>query len=639
MASCLAPAWAFAQPSFSNVTTAAGITHNAIPPSCPTCAPTFPQEQSGGAAAGDFDGDGWVDLYVTRYFDSDILYRNNGDGTFSDATAAAFPSGVGEHQSNGAAWGDVDNDGDLDLAVATLNESRHLLYINSGAGQFAEEGSTRGVLIAGGAPTTQGTSFSMGDYDRDGYLDMYVTEWRGFSTTTPPVAARLFRNLGSAGPGQFVDVTAAADVAMDTTTGIHAGQSLSFTPRFVDFDRDGFPDIAVASDGGTSRLFWNNGDGTFADGAAAAGIHTGTNDMGFTTADFNGDGLLDWFVTSIGLGSGIHPSGNRLFLNNGDRTFTDATYETGVREGSWGWGAAALDFDNDGDLDIAHTNGMGVWEVDQTRFFYNIGNRTNPQYLNFATALGVTDSGFGRGLLTLDYDRDGDQDMFLVNFASAPVLYRNDGGNAKDWLEVRTIGTSSNRDGVGAYIKVTPDLDSPDVFYATEIDGSSTYLAQSEMVAHFGLGDVSVIDRIEVTWPSGYRQEFAGVAANQRVTITEGLLADFDFDDDVDSADLTSWQQYAGLASGATPGQGDANRDGAVNGADFLIWQRQLGRTIDGGLSAAAAFGAIPEPSAVALGIAGVAAAGAFRRRFNSRHSGFPRGTVRAGGRRRRPRP
>jgi hypothetical protein len=146
---------------FSDVTIAAGITHNAVPPNCPTCAPSFAEVQTGGAAAGDYDGDGWTDLFVTRYFDSDILYRNNGDGTFSDATNAAFPDGIGVHETNGAAWGDIDNDGDLDLAVATLNESRHLLYINDGLGAFSEQGASRGLLVAGGLPTTAGTSFSM----------------------------------------------------------------------------------------------------------------------------------------------------------------------------------------------------------------------------------------------------------------------------------------------------------------------------------------------------------------------------------------------------------------------------------------------------------------------------------------------
>jgi hypothetical protein len=599
--------------NFSNVTVPAGITHNAVPPNCPTCPPTFAQVQSGGAAAGDFDGDGWVDLVVTRYFDSDVLYRNNGDGTFADVTATAFPGGIGVHQTNGAAWGDIDNDGDLDLAVATLNEARHLLYINDGLGQFVEQGQQRGVLINSGLPTTAGTSFAMGDYDDDGFLDMYVAEWRSFSDISSPAQARLFRNLGAANPGHFVDVTEAAGVGMNILTGPHKNKGLSFTPRFSDLDRDGLTDIAVVADARTSRLFWNDG-GVFLNRSAAAGIATGTNDMGFTLADFNGDGLLDWFVTSIALGSGEHPSGNRLFLNNGNRTFTDVTDATGVREGGWGWGAEALDFDNDGDLDIAHTNGMPIALRDYTMFFVNVGDRRTPRFVDMAQSLGVVDDLQGRGLLTFDYDRDGDLDMFLTNFGAAPILYRNDGGNAGDWLQVKTIGESGNRDGIGAYITVTPDLAHPDVFYVAEIDGSSTYLAQSEMVAHFGLGQADVIDRIDVEWPSGYTQTFANVAPNQRITIREGLTADFNGDEQADGDDLIAWLAQCGMSAGATAEHGDADRDDDVDGADFLIWQRQLGRSADSGLTGELAAAPLPEPGVVAIAAAVVLASVAQRR-------------------------
>ncbi|RIK79132.1 MAG: hypothetical protein DCC67_10850 [Planctomycetota bacterium] len=591
--------------AFTNATAAAGITHNSALPNCPTCGPTFAQEQSGGAAAGDFDGDGWVDLYVTRYFDSDVLYRNNRDGTFSDVTLTAFPGGVGNRQTNGAAWGDVDNDGDLDLAVATLNESRHLLYINDGLGRFAEEGATRGVHVTG-EPLTSGTSVSMGDYDRDGYLDMYIAEWRGFTADSIPAQARLFRNLGAEAPGHFSDVTASAGVAMDVVSWPLAGKSLSFTPRFSDLDRDGHTDIAVASDSKTTRLSWNNGDGTFVNGTAAAGIATGTNDMGFTLADFNRDGWLDWFVTSIGRGTGVHPSGNRLFLNNGNRTFTDVTQAAGVREGGWGWGAEALDFDNDGDLDIAHTNGMGIAAPDRTMLLRHTGDFAAPQFVDASAESGITDAGQGRGLLTLDYDRDGDLDLFIVNFGEPPILYRNDGGNAGNWIAIKTVGSQSNRDGIGAYVTLTPDVNQPGVVYVAEIDGSSSYLSQSEMTAHFGLGDIATIDRIEIVWPSGYRQTLADVAVNQRITVAEGLFSDFNGDEQVTAADLAAWGGRFGDSSTADPA-GDADRDGDVDGADLLMWQRQFGRTVGG--AAASAQAAVPEASSAGVAMAGGVAA------------------------------
>jgi enediyne biosynthesis protein E4 len=602
-AGCAAPTSLATAQVFTNATVAAGITHNAIPTNCPSCAPTFNEEQAGGAAAGDFDGDGWTDLFITRYWDAGILYRNNQDGTFANVSATSFVPGALDHETNGVAWGDVDNDGDLDLAVSTMYESRHLLYVNNGAGSFSEAGIDRGLTITSPLPDTAGSSVSMGDYDRDGYLDMYVTEWRGFSSSSNPSQARLFRNQGAAAPGHFVDVTAAAGVAMDRVINPHANQALSFTPRFADVDRDGHTDLAVVSDGGTSRMFWNDGDGTFSNRTAAAGIATGTNDMGFTLADFNGDGLLDWFATSIAQNVDAHPAGNRLFLNDGDRTFTDVTTQTGVRMGGWGWGAEALDYDNDGDVDIVHTNGMGVADVDQTRVFKNTGTRTAPQFVDVATSVGVTDAGQGRGLLSFDYDRDGDLDVFLVNNDSAPILYRNDGGaSAGDWLQIRTVGVESNRDGIGAFITVTPDLEHPEVIYVAEIDGSSTYLSQSEFVAHFGLGDVATIDQIDVEWPSGYTQRFHDVAPNQRVTITEGLLADFNGDGRVDGDDLALWRgDFGDVGSSLLC---DADRDGDVDGADFLKWQRDLGRTVDSGLTvdaAVASSASVPEPAALTL--------------------------------------
>ena len=567
-------------------------------------APTFGQVQAGGAAAGDFNGDGWVDLYVTRYFGSDVLYRNNGDGTFADVTNAAFPAGVGNLETSGAAWGDIDNDGDLDLAVSTLNESRHRLYINSGNGQFSEQGQSRNLLIGTGLPTTAGSSFSMGDYDGDGYLDMFVTAWRDFSTQSPQLHARLFRNQGRSNPGHFEDVTLAAGVAMDIDAGIHAGKDLSFTPRFVDFDRDGHTDLAIASDGGTSRLFWNEGDGTFADGTAIAGIDSGTNDMGFTVGDFNGDGLMDWFVTSIGQGTGTHPSGNRLFLNNGDRTFTDAT-NTGVREGGWGWGTESLDFDNDGDLDIAMTNGMTFVPSDQSVLFENTGTRTSPSFVDRSSTHGITDAGQGRGLLDFDYDRDGDLDLFVVNYDSAPILYRNDSSNSNAWLQVATVGSQSNRDGIGTIITVTPDSDSePEVFYVAEIDGSSNYLSQSESLAHIGLGDVESLDVVHLLWPSGYEQTFSNVDVNQRLAIVEGLLADFDQNDSVNQLDLSIWRTGYGSQIAAVP-DGDADRDADADGRDFLYWQQQAGMSVASGIAITGALIAIPEPSSLVLTIIG----------------------------------
>jgi enediyne biosynthesis protein E4 len=590
--------------TFSDQTTAAGITHNAIPPGGQQ-APTFPQVQSGGAAVGDFDGDGWPDLYVTRYFDSDILYHNNHDGTFTDVTSTAFPSGLGATSTNGAAWGDIDNDGDLDLYVTGLDENRNYLYINDGSGHFTEQAVSRGAGVGDGSRPMTGTSVSMGDYDNDGYLDMYVTEWDDPVGNVNPTHARLLHNMGAADPGHFEDVTTAAGVSMDLTTGPHAGQAQSFTPRFVDLDHDGYQDIAVVSDLHTTRLFWNNGDGTFTDGTTSV-LTTGTDDMGFTVGDVNGDGLLDWFASSI-YEPTTNPTGNHLYLNNGDRTFTDVTTAAGVRNGSWGWGSDMLDFNNDGSLDIVQTNGFTIGASflnDRTRLFVNDGTGA---FTEAGIINGIQDIGQGRGLVTFDYNNDGKMDIFIVNYDSAPILYRNDETNGNDWLNVKTVGTVSNTEGIGAWVTVIPDLNNPDQKMVWQIDGSSNYLSQSDTMAHFGLGSgLSTVDLVLVEWPvTGLVQQFTNVSVDTLLTAVE-LPGDTNNDGAVNLADLNNVKNNFGAAG--LPLMGDLNGDGVVNLADLNMVKNYFGAT-----AAVSGFAAVPEPVSGLLW--GLAAAGVLLRR------------------------
>ena len=244
-----------------------------------------PERMSGGAAAADYDNDGLVDLFVTRLDAPDILYRNTGDGRFEDRTEAAGLSDF-ELRSNGALWADIDNDGDADLYVTTIGDKRFYLFINNGAGRFTEEGIERGAAIATDEIHV-GYSIATGDYDRDGWLDLHVTEWGSDSVISDraPSHARLLRNLGAEAPGYFADVTVSAGVQLDDVESQALGDpdsnpmlSLSdgaglngpfaFASAFTDLDGDGWPDLAVASDFGQSRLFWNNRDGTFTDGSA-----------------------------------------------------------------------------------------------------------------------------------------------------------------------------------------------------------------------------------------------------------------------------------------------------------------------------------------------------------------------------------
>ena len=536
----LAAAPALAQVQFEDVTVAAGVDY--VQNASNGDMTGGYNVMSGGAVAGDFNGDGWVDLVVTRLDDNVLFFLNRGEdalGThlgFSDVSERAFdpqPPGMGR---NGAACADVDGDGDLDLYLTSLFSSRYELWINDGNGRFTEQAVARGAAIDSGAEHF-GFSTSFGDYDRDGYLDIYVCEWGHQSDPSAPTRshARLLRNRGAAAPGTFVDVTGPAGVSFENTTAVGPiatfNGTFAFTPRFADLDDDGFPDLAITGDFHTSRLFWNNGDGTFLDGTQSSGVGTDENGMGATIGDFDGDGDLDWFITSIFDPQGAcaqggcnwDTSGNRLYLNDGARGFTDRTDAAHVRDGGWGWGAVALDYDNDGRLDLAMTCGIvflavpieDAFNADPVKLWRNTG----AGFQDVGASTGFTDTRSGKGMLSLDYDRDGDLDLFVVNNAEHPVLYRNDGGNDNHWLQVTLAASGANRFGIGARVRVWPTVGATPLMH--EMHASSNYLAQDECLAHFGLGSHTTVAKLEVRWPSGQLSEWLNVTADQRLQLVE----------------------------------------------------------------------------------------------------------------------
>lgn len=529
-------------PKFRDVTAAAGLQYlqhaEKLPASCnlllavevPVNFTEFCQtdRMTGGAAVADVDGDGDLDLFVTRLDNTDILFLNKGDGSFENGSVAAgFTLNL---KSNGAAFADIDNDGDQDLYVSVMGNvgeainNRNYLFINNGTGVFTEDAIARGADITS-ASHHRSFSISFGDYDRDGWLDMHVTEW-GPSNLSH---SRLLRNKGIVTPGHFDDVTVAAGVAVEGVFG--------FGTTFTDLDQDGWPDLAIAGDFGTSRLFWNNGDGTFTNGTAAAGVGTDENGMGSTFGDFDGDGDLDWFVTAI-FDSGPIPciagcpwagSGNRLYRNDGSRSFLDVADAAGVRDGYWGWGAAFFDYDNDADLDLVMTNGIKFpgtliddkFNDDPMRMWRNNGTGSMTEV---SASLGINDVESGKGLLVFDYDQDGDLDVFVVNNGGQPRLYQNSGGNSSGWLRVKTVGVTSNRDGIGARITVRQVLGGigPGAAQVREVGTSTHFLGQSERTAHFGLrpGTGSVAE-VKINWPSGKEQILTNVARNSTLTVTE----------------------------------------------------------------------------------------------------------------------
>ncbi|MBI1319774.1 MAG: hypothetical protein GC168_12630 [Candidatus Hydrogenedens sp.] len=483
-----------------------------------------PERMTGGAAVGDFDGDGWDDLFVTRFHLPPILFHNNGGGTFSDATAAA---GIPEfYRSNCAAWADIDNDQDLDLIVGVTTGLQNRLLINDGAGHFTEEAGFRGVgAYDGQIHITFG--IAVGDYDRDGWLDFFTCEWGsyllGVTNPRPPHHSRLFRNRGAEAPGFFEDVTDPAGVNLRDVA--PAGFFNAFGPAFVDLDQDGWLDLAVSSDFGEDHLYWNNGDGTFSYFNDPP-VFTTENGMGSTFGDYDGDGDLDWFITSIygaAQTCGNRPcnwgtTGNRLYRYDGNRTFTDVTDEAGVRNGAWGWGTSFFDYDNDADLDLVMTNGadfpanqaqLGEFLHDTMRFWENDGAGIMTER---AAAAGITDDRSGKGLVTFDYDHDGDLDIFVVNNAGHPVLYRNDAATGR-FLRVRFVQHGVPVENLHAKVRVTAAANGVEQY--REEGASTHFLGQSERTLHFGLGafEGDTIHAVAVTWPrSGETDVFADTA-------------------------------------------------------------------------------------------------------------------------------
>jgi glucosylceramidase len=598
--------------TFTNVAAASGLTHiqNATPGSEP---------MTGGAAAGDFDGDGLVDLFFTRVDGPDVLYRNTGTGFVDISSTSGFTQTL---PTSGVASGDIDNDGDLDLYVTASSHNRFYLYINDGTGHFSEQAVARGAaVLASDSGTWRGMGVAMGDYDRDGYLDILTSDHSRSMTSN---GSRLLRNLGGTNPGTFEDVTHAVGLDVYRQAINVPNTVYRFQPQFTDLDRDGHTDILFSADDRTSQLFWNNGDGTFTDGTLPAGVGTDKSGMGNVLGDYDGDGDLDWFVTAIFDTPflGVNP-GNRLYRNNGNRTFTDVTTATGVRnsgtgsEVSWGWGTVFFDYDNDADLDLAMTNGwpnLG-YTGDHSTLRRNNGDGT---FTDVTSSARITDTGQGRGLLHLDFDNDGDQDLLIVNYGATPILYRNDGENEGHWLKVKTQGTLSNRDGIGALVTVVPDLTVPDEFQIREIRSGDSYLTQNEMTAHFGLGGFTeAIDQLTIQWPSGIVQQIHGVAPDSLLLVREAFPGDFNFDLTVNDSDMTVWNAEFGLSA---PGlQADANFNGIVEGKDFLLMQKQFGSS----LAQRTRFMTTPEPGTFAASIL-AAILWAWKRMIarNSSHSG-----------------
>ena len=520
---------------FTDITDKAGIkfTHVSSPEK-----KYIVESMSGGVALFDYDNDGYLDIYLVNSLTVDLvkskqktrsaLYHNNGDGTFTDVTDKAGVGDIG--WGMGVAIGDYDNDGFDDIYVTCLGPN-HLLR-NNGNGTFTDVTQKAGV---GDPRWSAGAAFV--DYDNDGKLDLFVSNYVDFDVDHLPefgsgktcqfkgipvqCGPRGLKGAGDSlyhnnGDGTFTDVSKKAGVS-DPDGYYGLGVICS------DFDGDGLVDIYVANDSTPNFLYHNNGDGTFKDIGFPSGTAVNENgseqgSMGVTLGDYDHDGKLDLFVTNF------DDDYNTLYHNNGKGSFTDVSYAAKVAAVSLpyvGWGTKFVDYDNDGWVDLIVVNGH-VYPQLPTYRQRNLVHHNNRDgtFTEVGAELGTpfTEKHTGRGAAFGDIDNDGDVDLIINNLDGAPQLLRNDGGNANNSLMIKTIGVKSNRDGIGARVTVV----SGDLSQVSEVYSGGSYLSQNDLRLHFGLEKRTKIDSIEVRWPSGTVDKVSNLSANKILTIKEG---------------------------------------------------------------------------------------------------------------------
>jgi hypothetical protein len=454
--------------------------------------------QSGGVAAGDYNNDGWIDLYAIGGDDRpNLLLANSADGVFIDRAIEAGLDLIGK--GSGPAFADFDGDGDLDLFIGSVDDGVTKLFINAGDGKFTDITTESNLDLPG-----NNVSAAWGDYDQDEDLDLLISHW----TLEERDGDRfLWRNNG--------DLTF-TNVSVETNLGWGSIGDLSFSPGFADINNDGASDVLFVADGVTSAVFLNQPDlGVFED--ITDEQISDRSGMGSAIADYDNDGDLDWFVSSISRGTLDRNRifGNRLYENQGQGYFIDVSESAGVREGHWGWGSCFSDFDNDGNQDIFHVNGFSgqsnFFLTDPSVLFMSNGDGT---FSEKALKMGIDDTSMGRGVVCFDYDRDGDQDIFIANYDQPPKLYCNY-GNDNGFINIKLIGKQPNTEALGARVYVTTG----NLVQMRELNANSNYVSQNPAEAHFGLADVGFINEIKIVWPNGDESIIEDVDINQFLRI------------------------------------------------------------------------------------------------------------------------
>lgn len=505
------------------------------------------ETKGSGVAFFDYDQDGWLDIYLTNGSRLDAhwppgkeptthLYKNNRDGTFTDVTEA---SGLGRRGwQTGVCVGDYNNDGWDDLFCTFWGHN--ILFHNNGNGTFTDVTQKAGLQQLRGR---WGTGCTFLDYNRDGHLDLFVCnfvkldpdkppsmdeasfcQWKGVPTMCGPRGLPGDTNIlyHNNGDGTFTDVSEKAGI-------LKPGPRYSITAVSYDFDNDGWPDIYVAVDSEPSILFQNNHDGTFTDIAVMAGCAYNDDGheqagMGIGVADYDCDGSFDIFKTNFA------DDTSDLYHNNGDGTFTEMSFNSGVGINNKyvAWGCAFLDYDNDGWADILQVNGHVYPEIDHYNFGETFKNQRliyknlgNGHFKDVSSEMGpgITARFSSRGAAIGDYDNDGGMDILILNMNDLPSLLHNVGGNRQSWIKLKLIGTACNRTAIGARARVITGKH----IQMDEVHSGTSVMSQSDLRLHFGLGAATTVDVIEIRWPTTQKVErFTAVKTNQILTIREG---------------------------------------------------------------------------------------------------------------------
>lgn len=444
----------------------------------------------------DVNGDGFIDCMITNGPASgqdNFLYINNGTGGFTAFTGDTI---VNDNKpSDGATWADSDNDGDLDCYVVNWYNTKNLFYVNTGVGSFIQTPNT--VDTSGGYCETA----SWGDYDNDGLLDLYVTRSGGTVATNKNL---LFHNEGGNTFTKIVTGTPVTDAF------------ISRSVNWTDIDSDGDLDLFVTNENNQNEnLYRNDGAGVFTKLTTGPLLNDGGKTMSSSWGDYDNDGDLDVFLAN-------DQGNDGLFRNDGNFNFTKITSDTVSNCFGYSFSSAWSDIDNDGDIDLYVTNSFSTFTLSLNFLFLNNGNGSFTRLSNTAPA---TDLDWSYGCAFGDYDNDGFEDLVVAtcryNGVDRPdLLYHND-GNSNSWITIKLVGTKTNKSAIGTKIRVKAIINGNPVWQMREISAQSSYCGQNDLRAHFGLGNSTLIDSIQVEWLSGCVEIFDSISTNQFITITE----------------------------------------------------------------------------------------------------------------------